>query len=195
MKRLLILLALFVVIIGNSSSFAQKKQSTDAGISRPKLVVGIVVDQMRWDYLYRFYDLYKTNGGFKRLLGEGYTCDNTFVPYLPTVTACGHTCVYTGSVPAIHGITGNNWFDNNLQKAIYCVEDKSVQTVGSTSVIEGQMSPNNVFVTTVTDELRLATNFRSKVIGISMKDRGAIIPAGHAANAAYWYDIKRKISQ
>jgi predicted AlkP superfamily pyrophosphatase or phosphodiesterase len=190
MKRSHILLAVFSAIMFNSFSIAQKKQSADAGITRPKLVVGIVVDQMRWDYLYRFYDLYKANGGFKRFLSEGYTCDNTFVPYLPTVTACGHTCVYTGSVPAIHGITGNNWFDNNLQKAIYCVEDKTVQTVGSSSVTEGQMSPNNVFVTTVTDELRLATNFRSKVIGISMKDRGAIIPAGHAANAAYWYDAK-----
>lgn len=169
---------------------AQKTNTAANTVQRPKLVVGIVVDQMRWDYLYRFYDLYKANGGFKKLLGEGFSCDNTFVPYLPTVTACGHTCVYTGSVPAIHGITGNNWFDNNLQRPVYCVEDKSVQTVGSSSVAEGQMSPNNVFVTTITDELRLATNFRSKVIGISMKDRGAIIPAGHSANAAYWYDGK-----
>lgn len=186
MKRIvLIVVTLFFLI----NCYAQKTAATNT-IQRPKLVVGIVVDQMRWDYLYRFYDLYKANGGFKRLMGEGFTCDNTLVPYLPTVTACGHTCVYTGSVPAIHGITGNNWFDNNLQKPVYCVDDKSVQTVGSSSVAEGQMSPNNVFVTTVTDELRLATNFQSKVIGISMKDRGAIIPAGHAANAAYWYDGK-----
>ncbi len=158
--------------------------------SKPKLVVGIMVDQMRWDYIYRFNDLYHPNGGFKRLLNDGFSCDNTFVPYLPTVTACGHTCVYTGSVPAIHGITGNNWYDNNQQRTVYCVEDKTVQTVGSSSIAEGQMSPNNVFTTTITDELRLSTNFQSKVIGISIKDRGAIIPAGHAANAAYWYDAK-----
>jgi len=187
MRRILFISVMsFCFLQGN----AQKTATGTNSIQRPKLVVGIVVDQMRWDYLYRFYDLYKANAGFKRLLGEGFTCDNTFVPYLPTVTACGHTCVYTGSVPAIHGITGNNWFDNNTQKAVYCVEDKSVQTVGSSSVAEGQMSPNNVFVTTITDELRLATNFRSKVIGISMKDRGAVIPAGHAANAAYWYDSR-----
>jgi hypothetical protein len=110
----------------------------------------------------------------KRLLNEGFNCDNTLVPYLPTVTACGHTCVYTGSVPAIHGITGNNWFDNNLQKMVYCVEDKQVQKVGSNSLSEGQMSPNNVLVTTVTNELRLNSNFRCKVIGISMKDRGPL---------------------
>ena len=190
MKRVSIFLTVIIAVLFFQSSIAQKTTATANTIQRPKLVVGIVVDQMRWDYLYRFYDLYKPNGGFKRLLGEGFSCDNTFVPYLPTVTACGHTCVYTGSVPAIHGITGNNWFDNNLQKGVYCVEDKSVQAVGSNAGEAGQMSPNNVFVTTITDELRLATNFRSKVIGISMKDRGAIIPAGHAANAAYWYDGK-----
>ncbi|MFX8696340.1 alkaline phosphatase family protein, partial [Acinetobacter baumannii] len=90
-----------------------------------------------------FAEVYKPNGGFKRLMGDGFSCENTFVPYLPTVTACGHTCVYTGSVPAIHGITGNNWFDNNLQRAVYCTEDKSVQGVGSNAGEAGQMSPNN----------------------------------------------------
>ena len=189
MKR--IVLGSFL-LLGCMQGFAQRSQpaAPAATIARPKLVVGIVIDQMRWDYLYRFYDVYKPNGGFKRLLGEGFSCDNTLVPYLPTVTACGHSCVYTGSVPAIHGITGNDWFDNNLQKTVYCVEDKNVQTVGSTTVAAGQMSPENLWVTTITDELRLATNFHSKVIGISMKDRGAILPAGHSANAAYWYDGK-----
>lgn len=188
MKKIILLLSFGTIIfIGNAQQFSVKN-STDNNYAKPKLVVGIVIDQMRWDYLYRFYDVYKPNGGFKRLLNEGFSCDNTFVPYLPTVTACGHACVYTGSVPAINGITGNNWFDNNLQKSMYCVEDDSVQTVGSDAVSAGQMSPNNLWVTTITDELRLATNFHSKVIGISIKDRGAILPAGHAANAAYWYD-------
>ena len=187
MKRIILL---FVTTVCVLSVFSQKQNTVTTTITKPKLVVGIVVDQMRWDYLYRFNDLYKPNGGFKRLLGEGFSCDNTFVPYLPTVTACGHTCVYTGSVPAIHGITGNNWFDNNLQRGVYCVEDKTVQAVGSNAGEAGQMSPNNVLVTTITDELRLSNNFQSKVIGISMKDRGAIIPAGHSANAAYWYDSK-----
>jgi len=182
-----------VTVLCFFNSFSQKTKTTATATqsnAKPKLVVGIIVDQMRWDYLYRFYDVYKPNGGFKRFLTEGFSCDNTFVPYLPTVTACGHTCVYTGSVPAIHGITGNNWFDNNTHKTVYCTDDKSVQTVGSNTVEAGQMSPNNLWVTTVTDELRLATNFQSKVIGLSIKDRGSILPAGHAANAAYWYDYK-----
>jgi predicted AlkP superfamily pyrophosphatase or phosphodiesterase len=188
MKKIVLLLSFgSVFFIGNAQQ-PSVKNSFNNNYPKPKLVVGIIIDQMRWDYLYRFYDEYKPAGGFKRLLNGGFSCDNTFVPYLPTVTACGHSCVYTGSVPAIHGITNNEWFDNNSQKKVYCVEDKSVQTVGSSSVKEGQMSPNNLFVTTVTDELRLASNFKSKVIGISIKDRGAILPAGHAANAAYWYD-------
>jgi predicted AlkP superfamily pyrophosphatase or phosphodiesterase len=154
--------------------------------SKPKLVVGFVVDQMRWDFLYRYADRYGKDG-FRRLLKEGFSCENTMIPYAPTVTACGHTCIYTGSVPAINGITGNNWWDNQLNRDMYCSEDKSVSTVGS-STKAGEMSPKNMFTTTIGDELRLATNFKSKVIGVAIKDRGAILPAGHSANAAYWYD-------
>ncbi len=153
---------------------------------KPKLVVGFVVDQMRWDFLYRYAARYGKDG-FKRLLREGFSCENTLIPYAPTVTACGHTCIYTGSLPAIHGITGNNWWDNQLNRDMYCSEDKQVQTVG-TDTKAGQMSPRNMLTTTIGDELRLATNFRSKVIGIAIKDRGAILPAGHSADAAYWYD-------
>jgi predicted AlkP superfamily pyrophosphatase or phosphodiesterase len=171
-------------------SFAQKTTVNTAGVNvpnRPKLVVGIVIDQMRWDYLYRYYDRYAADGGFKRFLSQGFSCENTLIPYTPTVTACGHTCIYTGSVPAIHGITGNNWWDNDKMTTVYCAEDKTVKSVGSTGT-NGEMSPRNLLVTTVCDELRLATNFRSKVIGIALKDRGGILPAGHSANAAYWYD-------
>jgi predicted AlkP superfamily pyrophosphatase or phosphodiesterase len=157
-------------------------------IQRPKLVVGIVIDQMRWDYLYRFYDRYEANGGFKRLLNQGFSCENTFIPYVPTITACGHSSIYSGSVPAISGISGNLWWDKEQMKTVYCTDDASVSTVGSSSVGAGKMSPRNLLVTTICDELRLATNFRSKVIGIALKDRGGILPAGHSANAAYWYD-------
>jgi len=157
-------------------------------LPRPKLVVGIVVDQMRWDYLYRYYARYQDNG-FKRLLNDGFSCENTQVDYIPTVTAAGHTCIYTGSVPALTGIAGNDWIVQATGKGMYCTEDTTVQTVGSTSAA-GKMSPRNLLTTTVTDELRLATNFRSKVIGIALKDRGGILPGGHTANAAYWFDDK-----
>jgi predicted AlkP superfamily pyrophosphatase or phosphodiesterase len=161
--------------------------NAQSSLQRPKLVVGIVVDQMRWDYLYRFYDRYDNNGGFKRMLNQGFTCENTFIPYAPTVTACGHSSIYTGTVPAINGITGNAWWDRSQMRTVYCTEDKTVNTVGSTSS-NGKQSPRNLLTTTICDELRIATNYKSKVIGISLKDRGGILPAGHSANAAYWYD-------
>ena len=184
-------LLLLAVSISNLV-FGQKltKASTTAmgaeKIERPKLVVGLVIDQMRWDYLYRYYNRYG-KGGFKRLLNEGFSAENTFIPFTPTYTGCGHTSIYTGSVPAINGIVGNNWYDAQLGRDVYCAEDKEVKTVGSNTKA-GEMSPKNMLVTSITDELRLATNFKSKVIGISLKDRGSVLPAGHSANASYWYD-------
>jgi len=196
--RNLLVIALSFAAIATSAQTKKKKvaitpaTATETAIStaiaRPKLVIGIVVDQMRWDYLYRYYDRYQSNG-FKRLLNEGYSCENTQVDYIPTFTGPGHSCIYTGSVPAIHGIAGNDFIVQATGKSMYCTEDSSVQTVGSTTKA-GQMSPRNLLTTTVTDELRLATNFRSKVIGIALKDRGGILPAGHTANAAYWFDDK-----
>ncbi|HEY0897446.1 MAG TPA: alkaline phosphatase PafA [Sphingobacteriaceae bacterium] len=166
--------------------YAQKRQQSAGTVDRPKLVVGIMVDQMRWDYLYRYYDRYE-NGGFKRMLREGFTVENTHIDYVPSVTAIGHASVYTGSVPALHGIAGNDFIIQATGKSMYCTGDSTARTVGSTSKA-GEMSPKNLLATTVTDELRLATNFRSKVLGIALKDRGAILPAGHSANAAYWFD-------
>ncbi len=182
---------LFSLILVSAISLIAQSAKTTATIQpppKPKLVVGIVIDQMRWDYLYRFNQRYTANG-FKRLMGEGFSCDNTFIPYTPTYTAPGHACVYTGSVPAIHGIAGNYWFDKSLNKSVYCTEDSTVHTVGNSSKA-GEMSPENMWTTTITDELRLSNNFKSKVIGIALKDRGSILPAGHSANAAYWYDDK-----
>ena len=153
---------------------------------RPKLVVGIVIDQMRWDYLYRYYARYG-EGGFKRMLGEGFSVENCQIPYIPSVTAIGHTSVWTGSVPSIHGIAGNAFVKDG--KIVNCVGDNTVKPVGSDGKA-GYMSPRNLWVTTIGDELRLATNNRSKVVGVALKDRAAILPAGHHANGAYWFDDK-----
>ncbi len=163
-----------------------------AQAGKPKLFVGLVIDQMRWDYLYRYSNLYGS-GGFKRLLKEGFTAENTFIPYMPTYTAVGHSGIYTGSVPAISGIVGNNWFDKTTGRNVYCTDDSTVSTVGNNGRA-GKMSPANMWVTTITDELRLSNNFKSKVIGIALKDRGSILPAGHSGNAAYWYDAGKWIT-
>ena len=155
-----------------------------AQVERPRLVVGLVVDQMRWDYLYYYYNDY-SEGGLKRLLSEGYSYENTQINYSPAVTAVGHSSIFTGSVPALNGIPGNWFWEDGKSK--YCCTDTTVKSVGSNSA-EGQMSPRNLWGTTIGDELRLATDFKSKVIGVALKDRASILPAGHSANAAYWWD-------
>jgi len=174
MKKSILLFA-FIVLL--SKLYAQDK---------PKLVVGIVVDQMRQEYLYRFENKFGDKG-FKRLIGEGFMLTNAHYNYVPTFTGPGHASVYTGSTPAIHGIIGNDWWDKNLKKKVNCVEDENQKPVG---VVDGNgdVSPVRLLATTVTDELKLFTQKKSKVIGVSMKDRGAVLPAGHLADAAYWYD-------
>lgn len=178
---------LFWIVFSLFLNCSLNAQPTGARIVRPKLVVGIVVDQMRWDYLYRYYDMY-SEGGFKRLLKQGFSCENTYINYLPSYTAVGHSCVYTGSVPSIHGITGNDWTEQLTGIHMYCTDDSTVTAVGIAAAPDGKMSPRNLLVSTITDELRMASNFQSKVVGISLKDRAAILPAGHAANAAFWLD-------
>lgn len=187
MKNIVFLL---LFVIGVLTGYGQQKNinasSTNKMISRPKLVVGIVVDQMRWDYLYKYYNRYG-NGGFKRLLTEGFSCENAMINYVPSVTGVGHSSIYTGSVPAIHGIADNYWIEQSTGKGVYCTDDSTVQGVG-TDNNTGKMSPRNLLVSTVTDELRIATNFQSKVVAVSLKDRASILPGGHAANAAFWFD-------
>lgn len=182
MKKIKVISFLSMALLGCGTASAQ--QSNAAAIERPKLVVGIVVDQMRWDYLYRYQKRY-TDGGFKRLLGEGFSCENTMIPYVPSVTAIGHTCIYTGSVPSIHGIAGNNFVKDG--KKVYCTDDDSIKPVGTTSGA-ALMSPRNLWVSTIGDEMKIASNGRAKVVGVALKDRTSILPAGHNPNGAFWFD-------
>ncbi len=178
MQQRFLFMALFMCYV---QLFAQKKQ-----FDKPKLVVGVVIDQMRTDYLYRYAHHYGDKG-FKRLMNQGFNCENTFINYLPSYTAPGHACIYTGSVPSLHGIASNDWIDKLSGDNIYCTQDNKVSAVGGTQRA-GKMSPGNLWANTIGDELKLAANFRSKVFAISVKDRAAILPGGHAANAAYWMD-------
>ena len=188
MRKAFVLLALLLC-----ATLQLQAQSAAAGRpqfgERPKLVVGIVVDQMRWDYLSRYYTKFG-EGGLRRMIDGGYSFDNCLIDYLPTVTAIGHTSAYTGTTPAFHGICGNNfWIDG---RRTYCCKDETVQPVGSDNKKDGQMSPVNLLSTTIGDQLRLHTDFRSKVVGVSYKDRAAILPAGRSATAAYWLDRKNR---
>jgi predicted AlkP superfamily pyrophosphatase or phosphodiesterase len=177
------------VVLFTTSLSAQSRNMITGGDEqlriKPKLVVGIVVDQMRYDYLTRFYDHYGKDG-FRRLVEQGFNCKNNHFNYAPTSTGPGHTSVYTGATPSVHGIIGNNWYDKEADVEVYCASDDSYTSVGTTSNA-GQMSPHRMTVTTVTDELRLHTQMQGKTIAIALKDRGAVLPGGHTANAAYWF--------
>ena len=153
---------------------------------KPKLVVGIVVDQMRYDYLTRFWDQFG-NDGFKRLVNNGFNFKNTHFNYVPTYTGPGHASVFSGTTPAYHGIISNSWFNKFENQFVYCVSDSSVKSVG-TKTRSGEMSPNRMLSTSFADENRLHTQMKGKTIGVALKDRGAILPAGHTANAAYWFE-------
>ena len=197
MKKILLI---SLVLITGFQSFSQKRKkgisfslevSTKNDLQKPKLVVGIVVDQMRYDYIYRFWDDFGDDG-FKRLISEGHFFRNAQFGYVPTYTGPGHASIYTGTTPSVHGIIANDWYDKNTEEYIYCAGDGDMHTVcdcdqKNTDVVsaDGKMSPHHMLTTTFSDELKLFNN-ESKVYGISLKDRGAILPAGHSANGAFW---------
>jgi predicted AlkP superfamily pyrophosphatase or phosphodiesterase len=170
----------FLVILAAASAIKSSAQQ------RPALVVGIVVDQMRNDVIYRYWDRFGP-GGFRRLAERGYYFRNTQFNYLPTYTAPRHSSIYTGTTPRVHGIVGNEWFSLKDGVPVSCVFDASVSPVG-TQADKGRMSPSKLLTNTFGDELELATVGRSRVFSVSLKDRSAVLPAGRAADGAFWFD-------
>ena len=191
MNKTILLHLLLFTLLSSEFSTAQRKAKNKAqteiseSVTVPKLVVGIVVDQMRYDYLSRFNGHF-SEGGFKRLIRDGFSCNNHHFNYAPTKTAPGHAAIYTGASPKLSGIMGNSWFDRQVDSIIYCVDDLKVEPIG-TSSDHGRKSPHRLMVNTITDQLRMHYQKRSKTIAIAFKDRGSILPAGYLANAAYWY--------
>lgn len=182
--RIGIFLAVFLFTL-QSVSAQQKPQQSFNPENRPKLAVGIVVDQMHYEYLTRYWHHYGDDG-FKRLVNRGYNFANNHFNYFPTYTGPGHAAVYSGATPSVNGIVGNSWFDRDLGRNMYVVEDTSVNTVGGTGEV-GQMSPANLTSNTFVDELKMVSN-NSKVVAVSLKDRGAVLAAGHIGDMAFWYD-------
>lgn len=158
---------------------------------RPRLVVVFSIDQFRGDYAYRFADQYLPAragdkvGGFNYIAENGANYVDAHYEHVPTYTGVGHGVIMTGSIPAINGIIGNNWFDRETKKGVYCVDDSGVKTVGGTSA---PMGPKNLKVSTVGDELKMATGGKAKVVGVAFKDRGSILMAGHSADTVVWFD-------
>lgn len=178
MKKLLVISLIFLSLFGLNAQ-------TENGLDRPKIVIGIVVDQMRYDYLTRFYDKYSEDG-FKRLLGEGFNCSNAHYNYLPTKTAVGHASIYTGATGSTHGVIANDWYDKYQKRMIYCVDDFEYAAVGTKAAGE-QKSPYRMLTTTLTDELRMAQSMKGRTIAIGLKDRSAVLPGGHTSNGSYWF--------
>jgi predicted AlkP superfamily pyrophosphatase or phosphodiesterase len=181
-KKIIIVLVLY--IISSNFSYGQTE-----GSKKPKLVVGIVVDQMRSEQLYRYEAKYSEDG-FKRIMRDGFNYKNTQYNFTPTATAPGHSSIYTGTTPSMHGIIGNSWYNRYENKYTASVEDSTLVLIGSKNQNKTGASPKQLLTTTISDQLRMRTNFRSKVISISLKDRAAVLPGGHLANAAYWLDTE-----
>jgi predicted AlkP superfamily pyrophosphatase or phosphodiesterase len=180
MAKILYFLSLFIILqtIGKAQIPSEK----------PKLVITIVVEQMRYEYLLRFWDKFEKEG-FKRLINEGTNCKNARLNYLLTQGASGIATIYSGANPGSHGIIGEEWYMRLKKEKYYCVEDENVKTVGSNST-DGKKSPKWLVTTTITDELKLFTNNNAKVFSISLNDYSAILAGGKTANACYWYDDK-----
>jgi len=180
----------FFLFLGIFSCKNNSDDSTSISLSQstsqPKLVIGVVVDQMRFDYLNRFKNKYTSNG-FLKLIDQGYSCNNHHYNFIPTYTGPGHASIFTGATPSGHGIIGNSWYDKETGSTVYCTTDKAYTPVGAAAKY-GQVSPHNMKVTTLADQNRLFTQMKGKTIGVSIKDRGAVFPSGHTANGAYWFE-------
>ena len=168
------------------SCFNAKNDQTE----KPKLVVAIVVDQMRYDFLENLSNRF-TENGFKRLIDYGYNCKNNYFNYVPTVTGPGHSSISTGSTPMTHGVVGNNWYDREKKESIYCANDSDYKHIGG-DAYSGNKSPNNLLVDTFADVNKLSNNNDSKTISVAIKDRGSILMGGKTADAAYWYYGKER---
>jgi predicted AlkP superfamily pyrophosphatase or phosphodiesterase len=184
-KYLRFFVALFCLFCLPLTSIGQQRQNS---ITKPRLVVAIVIDQFRYDYLTRFESSFG-EGGFKRLLKKGAVFVNANYLHSPTVTACGHATFMTGTIPALDGIIGNEWFERDTGTRVTSVSDSSVKLLGAGQGLSG-MSPHRLLSSTIGDEMKLASSGTAKVIGISYKDRAAILPSGKHPDAAFWFDAK-----
>ena len=174
----------FVFVFLSQISYSQGNKRIPS--EKPRLIVGIIIDQMRYDYLFRYWDKFESRG-FKRLINEGTFCKNANYNYLFTQSGPGHATIFSGTTPSHHGIISDHWYLRLKEKTVGCTEDEKENTVGG-SYEAGRMSPRNLLSTTLGDEMRLSNNFNSKVYGIAMEGNASILSSGHTANTAYWFD-------
>ena len=191
MRRYVSFVLILILVLSNASNFAAQSRPPARGTGQPpiKLVVGIVIDQFRADYLVRFADQF-VDGGFRRMLTTGANFANAAYPYVPTYTACGHAAFMGGASPSMNGIVGNEWWDRTANQRVTSVLDSGVKLLGGPADGSGGASPAKLVGDTLGDELRVATAGKAKVVGVSYKDRSAILPAGKRPTGAYWFDAR-----
>ena len=180
MKNVIIIISFLLVTLTLSG------QSAYIPPDKPKLVIGIIVEQLRYDQLERLRDILPENG-IKRLINEGTYYRNASYDYLLTQAAPGYATISSGTTPSFHGVTSDSWYHPFNDQIIYCVQDPDVYPVGG-SFETGLFSPKNLLSSTFADELQMASCGAAKVYGIGIRDMGAILTAGHAADGAFWYD-------
>lgn len=183
MKKIVVVLISFL-LLGQVSLYSQDRKKIPS--EKPKLIIGIIISQMRYDYIYKYWDKFE-DGGFKRLIMNGTFCKNTSFNYLFSEQGTGVASIMTGTTPAFHGIVGSEWYDNLKERTIQSTEDERYNTVGG-KYESGRMSPDKLMCTSLGDEIKLSNNFKSKVVSISFNPASAIFAGGHSADAAYWFD-------
>ncbi|MGH9800648.1 MAG: alkaline phosphatase family protein, partial [Blastocatellia bacterium] len=187
--RRLAVLFCFVLLLSNLilPAAAQQRRRAASSPKKVRLVVGIVIDQFRADYLNRFSDQFG-EGGFKRLLDGGAVFTNANYIHTPTYTACGHATFMSGATPAMNGIIANEWYDRQAGKVVTSVSDDKTKLLGGKEGASGS-SPHRLIGSTLGDELKLTSVGQAKVIGLSHKDRSAVLPVGKRPDGAYWYSL------
>jgi len=185
MRRIILSIGLLVLLTLSIYSQNHKKLPSE----KPRLIIGIVIDQMRYDYIYRYWDKF-SEGGIRKMIGNGTLCKNASYDFLINETATGYATISTGALPSHHGIISNTWYESLPNRVAYCVEDETISTVGGGYEM-GRYSPSKLLASTLGDELKLTNNLQSKVLGIAFEDCAAILSAGHAADYAFWYDDER----
>ena len=183
-SRFFAAIMLVALVLTSQALMAQKRKNIPS--DKPQLIIGIVVESMRYDYIHRYWDNF-SEGGFRRLIGEGALCRNANYNYMLTQTSPGYATIATGCEPIVHGIVSDEWYVQLQEKNIGSAFDEKEKLVGADTE-KGNYSPRNILTTTFTDELKLFSNGRSKVYAVSMNPTTAVLPAGHIANAAYWFD-------
>jgi len=185
MKKIFVVV---LVVAGSLISVSLRGQDYLGEQTHPKVVVGIVVENMRPDYIQRFWNKFQ-DGGFKKLYSEGAVCSNVKLTLHSQNYASGTATLYTGVHPSIHGIVNNTWYDRLKKKEIDCTEDDYYMTVGADTE-QGNASPRQLLSNTITNSLKILTQGKARVFSAALNRESAIFSAGHAADGAYWFDIE-----